>query len=358
MIFGEGSGPSASEKPDDRGEVFLNPYQREPVPTAIALDGEKIIGHVTSTPFELWVDGSERPAHWLSGIHVLPEYRGGGIARQLAACITSATPLVTGVARVRPSMKAFVAAGWVWPGRIADHVHIVNPKRFLSQLSGEGMDRFVPSRFAPIAKPALRMLRAPLAAGIRSWQGLRRVKSHMRKASRYTVSEVRNFSHDIDALWNREKAGFTVTHVRKADYLNWQFDHRKTWGKIECRDDKTITSWAIYAVKDYQDGGLLHGLKGLNVVDALWDSSDPSSLDALLQYFLKRGCDERVDLVMFSGELPQLRRALARCAFVKLPSTIYAGFGSSNPRLDFTKLFPGSYITRGYTDAAGGLGPE
>ncbi len=337
--------------------TLANPYDAGPPPTAIAIHDGAVVGHVTSTPFRLWVNGVERPAHWLSGIHVLPEYRGQGVARQLAACITNALPLVTGVARVAPSLRAFIATNWVWPGKIADHIHIVNPGAFLRQMSGERVERFVPRGFKTAADLALRLFRGPLQLGIRCWQRLRTVDAKLRHGAMIPFVEVANFERNIDALWEQEKSTFSLTHVRRADYLNWQFPVAKGWQKVVWTAPAGVRAWAIFAIMEYRDGGQLHGLKALNVVDALWDSGDPSTLDSLISYFLHRAYIAGVDITMFSGDRPDLRRALSAAAFIKLPSTIYAGFGSQDQSDNFTELFPGSYITRGYADAAGGLGP-
>lgn len=335
-----------------------NPYASGPSPTAIAIHEGTIVGHVTSTPFRLWLAGSEQSAYWLGGIHVLPEYRGKGIARELAACITNSLPIVTGVARVEPSIKAFKATDWVWPGLIADYIHIVNPTTFLSHMNGSKIERFVPTRLRSSADLGLKLLRGPMKLGLRAWRGLALTRSSVEKGRTVPCAQVTAFDPEIDALWERERSNFSLTNVRRAEYINWQFPTIRGWEKVVYSESADIKAWAIYTTKTYHDGGQLDGLKALNVIDALWDSRDAAVLSDLIKYFLYRGYEENVDIIMVSGTHPQLAKALSKSAFFKLPSTIFAGFHSRDIKYDFAGLYRDSYITRGYADAAGGLGPE
>lgn len=358
QVFGSTSAETLTSDHKASSSNYANPFSDGPSPTAIAIHEGVVIGHVTSTPFLLWIKGNEKLAYWLGGIHVFPEYRGMGIARKLASCITNSLPIVTGVARVEPSIKAFKATNWVWPGRIADYIHIVNPTAFLSRMSGDKVERFVPKLLRPAAGIALKVLRVPLSLGIKTWKGISGVKRSIRKGEQIQFEEVEQFESDIDRLWEVECKNYTLTNVRRADYLNWQFPTSRGWRKSVSYDSGVAKSWAIYAIKTYSDGGQLEGLKALNVIDAFWDSSHPESLKNLIDYFIFRAYAEGTDIIMFSGEHHELKRSLGKRAFFKLPSTIWAGFHSVGNEYDFEQAFSGAYITRGYADAAGGLGPE
>ncbi len=358
QVFGAGNNTPSSSVDLPSDVILQNPYAHGPSPTAIALHEGVVIGHVTSTPFQLWINSEERLAYWLGGIHVFPEYRGLGIARKLASCITNSLPIVTGVARVEPSIKAFKATNWVWPGKIADYIHIVNPSAFLARMSGEKIERFVPAPLRSSAGLALRLLRGPMSVGIKTWRGFSSVRSSIKNGMKIPNEEVLAFDSKIDKLWLNERSIYTLTNVRRADYINWQFPTAKGWRKIIYPGPNGVRAWGMYTIKRYNDGGQLDGLKALNVIDAFWESGEPQVLKDLIDYFIYRGYSEGVDIIMFSGDQHNLRKALAKAAFLKLPSTIWAGFHSVKNEYDFSGIFPGAYITRGYADAAGGLGPE
>lgn len=358
QVFGANTTQPQTADQQFPGEQSTNPYSDGPSPTAIAIHEGIVVGHVTSTPFMLWIEGKEQLAYWLGGIHVFPEYRGMGIARKLASCITNSLPIVTGVARVEPSIKAFKATNWVWPGRISDYIHIVNPSAFLAQMSGERVERFVPKLLRPATEITLRVMKIPMCLGLKSWKSFSSVKRSIKYGENAPFSEVDKFDSDIDKLWSVESKNFILTNVRRADYLNWQFPTSKGWKKVVLTDSRGVRAWGMYAIKTYSDGGQLDGLKSLNVIDAFWDSSDPTIIGNLVDYFIARAYAEKTDIIMFSGQHPELKRALKRAAFLKLPSTIWAGFHSVGNEYDFERIFVGAYVTRGYADAAGGLGPE
>ena len=108
----------------------------------------------------------------------------------------------------------------------------------------------------------------------------------------------------------------------------------------------------------YRDGGPLDGLKAFNVIDAMWSHTDPHVLEELVQHALFRGYDEGVDIIMFSGNNRDLAKTLKASAFIRIPQTVYVAFRSENKADDFDQLYQNSYITRGFADAAGGLGPQ
>ncbi len=114
-----------------------NPYSEGHQVTAIAVHEGAIVGHVTSTPYALWVQGKEHLAYWISGFHVLPDTRGMGVGKKLVACLNNALPMSSAVVVVEPSLRAFKSTGWAWPGLISDYVHIAKPNAFLSIITAK-----------------------------------------------------------------------------------------------------------------------------------------------------------------------------------------------------------------------------
>src|SRR5688572_26307900 len=49
------------------------------IPTYLFMRGERALGHLTTIPLRLWLDQSDRAAHWLKGLMVLPEARNGPV---------------------------------------------------------------------------------------------------------------------------------------------------------------------------------------------------------------------------------------------------------------------------------------
>jgi hypothetical protein len=335
-----------------------NPYAKGYPPTAIAIHKGSIVGHLTSTPHALWLNGKERPAYWLSGLHVLPEARGMGAAKALDACLAQELPLLSGVFVIEAALRTHKASNWVFPGKIAEYVHIIKPEPFLSLMTGDRIDRFVPPSMKSTADIALRMLRKPIGLGIRSFNRLLRIPPKARRGEDCSFVDVTEFGPDVDELWEKTKKTFSLTHVRNAEYMNWQFPTSEGWKKMVSTGSMGARAWVLYTIMTYKDGGPLDGLKSLNIIDALWWHTEPDIIEDLVRHVLLRGYEDGVDIIMFSGNHPRLRRVLRGFAFIRIPSTVYVGFRSQDGEDDFDELYTRSYITRGYADAAGGLGPQ
>lgn len=332
-----------------------NPYATQPAPTAIAVAEGAIIGHLTSTPFCLWLEGREQPAHWVSGFHVLPEARGLGLGRQLVACLDRALPLASAVVVVEPSLRAFRANRWTWPGSIVEFVHVVEPRALASLLAIERLERFVPPRGQRAAGVLLGLLARPIGWAVAARNRLRGVPRRIARGERAVVAEADAFGPEVDELWRRTRSALGLTHVRSSAYLDWQFPCRKGWRRLLHAPGGRLDAWAVFAIKSYLEGPL-RGLRALNVVDAFWDVTRPAALTEIVCRILALGARERVDLVLMSGDHPQLRTALRRAAFLRIPSTVHVGFKERERGSDFDLAFQNAYITRGYADAAGSMG--
>jgi hypothetical protein len=345
------TGESPSERPR------RNPYQVGAAPTAIAIHDGAIVGHLASTPYALWINGQVRMAHWGSGRYVLPEFRGMGLAKKLDACVTKEMPLLSGVFVIEAALRSHKADNWVFPGKIVEYIHVVNPHRFLSLLTVERLDRFLPKKMKPAANVALRMLRKPIGLGIKTIHQFKGIPAKARRGKECRFVDVAEFGPDVDQLWEKTKESFTLTNVRNAEYMNWQFPASRGWRKMVYTKSNEVRAWALYTIMTYKDGGPLDGLKSLNIIDALWSHTEPDVLKDLVNHVLFRGYNEGVDIIMFSGNHSGLATILKKSAFIRIPSTVWVAFRSENKADDFDQLYANSYITRGYADAAGGLGP-
>lgn len=354
-IFGAAQIPRKALK-----NSHINPYSHAEQVTAIAIHEGTIVGHLTSTPYALWVAGKEQLAYWLSGFHVLTEARGMGVGKSLIACLNNALPISSAVVVAEQSLRAFKANGWVWPGSISDHLHIANPKLFFSIITIERIERFLPKWSITSANILLKLIRAPLGCGVKLFHKLLGVRQQIKKGAGSGCEKVDEFGPEIDRLWDKSKNHFELTHVRNAKNLNWQFPTDCGWNKFVCHaaNKHAALGWGLYTVKRYADGGPLDGLLALNIIDMFWDVDDPSILPKLIQHVLYLGYSQKVDIIMMSGNLTEWNRVLRKAAFMKIPPTVFVGFSDrqiADSRIE--ALFSHSYITRGYADAAGGLGP-
>lgn len=335
----------------------VNPYGETPGPTAIAIVDDVIVGHLTSTPFGLWCEGKESLAYWLSGFHVLPSTRGSGVGKKLVACLNQALPVLSAAVVVEPSLKAFQANQWIYPGKIHEYLHVVKSRSLLSLLTRERIDRFLPKLLKPLSGLLLQLAHLPAVVGITLLKQFKGVTAQIGAGEHAIFKEVKDFDRDIDTLWEKNKDKMRLTHARNSLYMNWLFPHQRGWKKATRTRDGTTVAWLLYTIKLYDDGGPLHGLKALNVIDALWDMDSHKELDDLVHHVLALGYRSGADLILMSGNEKLLREAVSKAAFIKIPSTVHIGFFAGEKTEQLSSLFENAYITRGYADAAGGLGP-
>jgi GNAT superfamily N-acetyltransferase len=354
-IFGSDT-PEPIRSDEDGGAVAANPYASGPAITAIAIGDGVIIGHLTSTPFGLWIGAEEMTAWWVSGFHVLPEARRLGVGKKLVACLTAALPFASAVVVVEPSLKAFLANGWTWPGKIHEHICVLRPHKFAALLTAERLERFLPHGGRRLADLSLRLARAPLAWSISGTRALLRLTAPRAEGAHLEGREAQQFGEGVDELWRKARGAFGMTQVRSSRNLNWQFPAERGWRKREYLKDGVLSAWALYTVRDYTSGPL-RGLRALNIIDVFWDPGGLGLAAQVIDDLVTVASGLDADIVMASGEHPQLHVALRRRGFLRVPRTVFVGFWSRDARHDLRALYKSAYITRGYADAAGGLAP-
>lgn len=352
-IFGA---PTSQDSHTETSQL-TNPYGNTPGPTAIALADGAIVGHLTSTPSGLWFRGEEKVVHWLSGFHVLESTRGSGVGKKLVACLTQALPALSAVVVVEPSLKAFLANQWLYPGKIHEYLHIAKPRALSVLLTRERVDRFLPKAMKPLAGLLLTLAKLPAQAALAVLKLAKGIPSQSARGKSLPFIETDSFGSDVDALWEKAKHRHELTHVRRSEYMNWMFPTQRGWKKAVRTSNGTASAWLLYTIVPYTSGPL-RGLKALNIIDALWDLDRPQEADDLIHYILSLGYSAEVDLILLSGNNKMLNEAASKGAFIKIPSTVYVGFREHDGTQQYAESFANAYITRGYADAAGNLGPQ
>ena len=106
----------------------------EESPNFIFLQDGKVLGYVGTIPIRVWTGNGERPAHWVKGLMVLPEFRNGPVgflvlkeaARNLDCSMALAVlPVVVGL---------FERLGFSDLGILPNFVRVLRPARLLHRL--------------------------------------------------------------------------------------------------------------------------------------------------------------------------------------------------------------------------------
>src|SRR5258708_3642619 len=90
----------------------------EPPPTALVLDGSRVIGCCGSIPLRLWDGVTDRPAYWTKGLMVLPEFRNGPIGFLVCNQLTMHLPCAIGLVVAPAARRLFTAMGYTELGTV------------------------------------------------------------------------------------------------------------------------------------------------------------------------------------------------------------------------------------------------
>ena len=103
-------------------------------PTALVLAGNRVVGYCGSIPQRLWDGARERPAYWVKGLMVLPEYRNGPIGylavKELARHLDCSTILTVAPA----ARRLFSALGYTDLGAIPNWTKALRPSVMAERL--------------------------------------------------------------------------------------------------------------------------------------------------------------------------------------------------------------------------------
>ncbi len=341
-------------------DLFDNPYGKEGgFPIALLMDNNSVVCQVAAIPCKLLANNNEYLAYWLSGLYLLPAYRGKGLGKVIPQALTDNLPIVTGFFVVEEALQIYKKLGWTIVGKIPEYLKIVNTKAFFGKIDLEKITE-VSKEFAVIFKKINSLRFSPNSSVLSLLMDYYKIfwKMFLPKIrSNKNIINVRDFDERIDNLWNAAKRSLRFAEVRDSRYLNWQFKHKEGWIKIVYDDKLGNLGYAILSIKRFSEGSPLDGMKVLSIIDLLWNFNEPNILCELIDYAEKLAVKEGCDILLCSVNNKAAKRILRRRAFIKIPSTVFFAYHCSINTVQFSGNLDEWYITRGDADAAGALGP-
>jgi hypothetical protein len=197
----------------------------EPTPTALVLAGSRVVGYCGSIPQRLWDGVRERPAYWVKGLMVLPEYRNGPIGylvvKELSRHLDCSTILTVAPA----ARRLFSALGYTDLGAVTNWVRPLHPSVMAERLDFDalGLGK-LPNWMGVGVSAARRTGIAGLAArvaglGVDVATGLARLPAaHLDTAGLGVPSRA-----ELDELWIAARRNLTASPVRDGAYLGSRF---------------------------------------------------------------------------------------------------------------------------------------
>jgi len=342
-------------------DLINNPYGRKlGFPIYLLLDNDHVVGHIAATPCGLWANGKEHNMYWISGLHILPEYRGKGVARLLPMRVMKELPTITGFFVLDAPLRIYHKLGWNIIGKIPEYIKIINPVGFISNINITNL-----VHLPTVAKKAVnknskikqiiywRMIPFSLNCYNKFWKMI----SYNKKKDNL-CQIVKDFDDRIDTLWERNKYSIKFAQVRKSSYMNWQFKQGEGWVKIIYEEEDRVFGYAILSIKRFWEDSRMGNVKITSIIDLFWDFDKPYVLKKMLDYIGELSNIQNSDVIICSINNKNARNILVKNAYLKIPGSVYFEYYSSDDNLNLSNNIKDWYITRGDADAYGSLGPQ
>ena len=107
-----------------------------PPPTWLVLHAGHAIAHLTTIPIRIWLGGSNRPAHWLKGLWVLPEHqRSAAGFLVLKAAVAALDGVSLALVHEPAAIRLFKALGVTDLGALPNRLRLLRARALLGRLN-------------------------------------------------------------------------------------------------------------------------------------------------------------------------------------------------------------------------------
>jgi GNAT superfamily N-acetyltransferase len=329
----------------------------EAAPTFLFLLDGRALGHVTTIPIRLWSGRTERPAHWLKGLMVLPEYRNGPVGFSVLKEATRHLGCALGLAVQPAAWRLFEALNFAHLGALSNHLCVLRPARVL-RLDVESMG--LPD-LPPWLQRAVRAVRrqpiaAVVGAGVRAMMQVWTAAAHVRTLGLCVSWKDQEVDPaELDALWERARRSMAAAPVRDGRYVRWRYasGDGAPYSFLTVREQHTLVGFAVVRCPSNNGDPRLGGLRVATLSDLLFaaDRTDVAlavlaGAEAIARYV-------EADALLCSVSHAKLRAILPWHAYLPLPGTLHFVARDPEGAYALPPRLAEWWLTRGDADADG-----
>lgn len=341
-------------------DTRTNPYGKEcGSPIVLALYKDMVVGHIALKPCGFLLNGKEVAGYWQAGIHVLPEFRGRGLATKMSEMLIKNTSVVTGFFVIEQTLKLKKRLGWDLPGKIPEYIKFIRPKELMTKINLNNIEMVPDSLkklFTIIQKFGKTYSLYLFSMFIKVFNN--GIKFLNTQPDITNIKIVNDFDKRIDDIWDNNKKYIINSQVRKADYLNWAFDSNKGWIKAIYEVNDKVLGYIILSLKQFKTGTRLSNIISASIIDIYWDFLQPDIFKALILFCEQYSFSNGAEILFCTINHIQAEKWLKRSAFIKIPKSVYFSIYTPNANIQYSKKLSDWFLTRGDADAAGALGQE
>ena len=171
----------------------------------VIVDGERVAGTLGYMPADFWIQGRRVAVRFTHDLLVDPDYRGGGLGRLIVENARALGDFFPGgMWMTDPCRKIHVDCGFGDATPLVTYSLVLDPAAFVARKR----------------MPVVKALAGRVVLAANRAVALQRLRG---EASRDGVTQVTRFDPAMDAVWEKLAAGYDITRVRDAAYLNWKY---------------------------------------------------------------------------------------------------------------------------------------
>jgi hypothetical protein len=296
----------------------------EPPPTWIVLQNGEAIAHLTTIPIRLSLGDRERPAYWMKGLWVLPEFQrsSAGFLVLRAAMADVAIPALA-LVHEPAAIRLFQALKFNDLGALPNRLRILNPAAVVMRLD---LDALGPSALPPWVRQAARVARftAPIVGPLADVaNGLWALAATGPLGG--TAIDLRSAPdrRALDELWSDVRTALPAAPVRDASELTARYSPAAGYDFVQVRSRGRLIG--IGVVKHPRDHGdpRLGGLRIATLSDFLFHPHDARAGLAVLRGAERVARALGADALLCSASARSVGALLTRRGYLPFPANLH-----------------------------------
>jgi len=304
----------------------------EAPPTALVFDRSRVIGHCSSIPQRLWDGVAERPAYWVKGFWVLPQYRNGPIGFLVARELVAQLPRSMSLAAAPAARRLLGALGYTDLGTLANFVRPLQganlAKRLdLARLGLGGLPAWVTRALGTVQRTGA----ASLVGAVAGLSASLVARATRGAAARFDVAAATALPSrdELDDLWRRARPDLAASPVRDGLYLRSRFGANGTaadgnhYAFVLARDAGRLDGVAVVLPPKATNDPRLHGIRVATVCDVLFPQARAAAGLAVLGGVERTARAAKADAILCSTSHPAVSRLLRRQGYARMPGNVH-----------------------------------
>lgn len=295
----------------------------EETPAFLFLSDGRVLGYITAIPIQLWSGGAERPANWVKGLMVLPEYRGGPIGFLLLKEAVKHLVCPLAITVQSDACRLFEAMGFTQLGLMSNHIRVLAAQRLVTRLD---LDALALPKLPPWVAAVVRAARRPAAAVapcVSALAGIWSLPARLRSAGLSLESPANSLDPaEIDGLWQTARGSIGAAPVRDAGYLQARYGNDRSYRFVAVRDGSELAGVAVIRRPRAEGDPRLNGIRVATVSEVVFAPERPHAGVATLLGAEAVARSFEADVLLCSASHRVVRRVLLALAYVLLPATM------------------------------------